>query len=295
MNQVRSDLPRRLVVVGADGSALSLDAAAWAAREAGVRDLPLLVVHAHIWPLLNVPAIFAGLGPADGLREYAEQVVEEAVKVAKAVAPELHIQTLIETSFPLPLLVELSNLASFVVVGSRGLGPLGGLLAGSTATDLIARAHCPVVITHGLPGNSEDTRPVVLGIDGSPENSPAVGVALDVAATHRRSVLAVYVVQSPANPEGGETTGAAATDVLRRGLSGWTDKYPDVTVEQRVVPGHPGGVLSELSRGASVTVVGSRGRGGFKGMLLGSVSQTLCHYVHSPLIVVPPKGDRYGL
>lgn len=277
----------RPIAVGVDGSERSLDAVGWAAREAERRGVSLLIAHAFIWPLLNTPATFAGLGPVEGLRDHAKSLVADAVDAAKKAAPNVEVTTRIETAFPVWLLVEVSRTASLVVIGSRGLGPLGGLLAGATALDLSAHAYCPVVITHGLNRELSEEAPVLVGVDGSRESTAATGAALDFAASRSRPLLVVHVVQSRRRAAVPDTAYAKGKKIIRRSLTGWLDSYPDVRIEERVLGGHPVGVLADLSREAVLTVVGSRGRGGFMGMLLGSVSQSLCHHALSPLVIVP--------
>lgn len=153
-----------------------------------------------------MPTFLDSLGPAHGLRDLSEQIVADAVRTTRAAAPGVVVSTHTETSSPLPLPVEMSRQASYVVVGSRGLGVLGSLVAGSTTVGLMARAHAPV-LTYGKPPR-EDDAPVVLGGDGSPENAEAIAVAFDTAAVHQRRLVAIYVVRTPliVVPQGGGRT-----------------------------------------------------------------------------------------
>jgi len=73
-------------------------------------------------------------------------------------------------------------------------------------------------------------------------------------------------------------------------LAGWTDRYPDVPVERQVVRGDPVVELLEQSGHASLLVVGSRGRGGFIGLLLGSVSRRILKRATCPVAVVRSTG-----
>jgi nucleotide-binding universal stress UspA family protein len=73
---------------------------------------------------------------------------------------------------------------------------------------------------------------------------------------------------------------------LAVGLAGWQEKYPDVTVRQVVTRDRPVRCLLEHAADAQLVVVGSRGHGGFAGMLLGSTSQALIYHAPCPLLVV---------
>jgi nucleotide-binding universal stress UspA family protein len=77
--------------------------------------------------------------------------------------------------------------------------------------------------------------------------------------------------------------------ILDDRLAGWTVKYPEVAVERVVVRASPAGTLVGRSRAAGLVVVGSRGRGSARGLLLGSVSQAVLHHAHAPVAVVPTE------
>jgi len=77
--------------------------------------------------------------------------------------------------------------------------------------------------------------------------------------------------------------------LLAERLAGWSEKYPDVEVRRRVVRDRPAAELVDLSRTARLVVVGSRGRGGVRGLLLGSVGHALIHHAHCPVLVARPS------
>jgi nucleotide-binding universal stress UspA family protein len=120
-------------------------------------------------------------------------------------------------------------------------------------------------------GNHRDG-PVVVGVDLSPESDPAIGFAFEEAAGSGVPLVAAH----------------AGEQSLNTRMSGWLVKYPDVAVEQVVVQERPIPVLLELGQRAGLLVIGSRGRGGFAGMLLGSTSQALIHHAPCPVAVVRP-------
>ncbi|WP_020573909.1 universal stress protein [Actinopolymorpha alba] len=276
----------RPIVVGTDGSDGAIDAVAWAAAEAALRKVPLRIVHAFAWTLLHVPAALWRMGPEGGLRAHAEELLEEAVQTARATAPSLEISTAVVTDFPLPLLVEESRGATYVVVGTTGRGAFAEALAGSMTVELVARAHAPVVVVRGTPTPEEADQLVVVGVDGSPLGAAAVEVGVEEAARRHGRLLAVHVVRHGLSVRFGATDTSAGVRLLNEALAGWREKYPDLSIEERVLSGHAAGALTDLSDRAAAVVVGARGRGGFTGMLLGSVSQSLLHHGRCPIIVV---------
>nr|WP_236239591.1 universal stress protein [Streptomyces sp. CC228A] len=280
-----------LVVVGADGSPSSLAAVEAAAREAELRGARLRVVHAFLWPAMHVP-----LGPPEGgLRNMVEHLVAESVDRARSVAPGLDVTHAVVTGEPLSVLEVQSREADLVVVGSRGAGGFVGLLVGSTAVHLAAHGSCPLLVVREA---GDPSGPVVLGVDGSPAGERAVEFAFREAALHGTGLVALHAwttwnapLPEPhdgsepyANPPGALADGEQL--LVSEALAGSRARYPEVAVEQRAVRGATREALIEASRSARMLVVGARGRGGFAGLLLGSVSQAMLHHAHCPVAVV---------
>ncbi|MEU6812898.1 universal stress protein [Streptomyces sp. NPDC046831] len=292
-----------LVVVGVDGSASSLAAVEQAAREARWRGAGLRVVHAFLWPALHVPLGPSLPGPpAGGLRDTVEHLVAEAVARARSAAPEVDVSHVVVTGEPLTVLEGQSRAAELVVVGSRGMGGFVGLLVGSTAVHLAAHGTCPVLVVRE-PG--DDTGPVVLGVDGLATGERAVDFAFAEAAWRGTGLVALHAwttwsaplppPQDAAAPYA-NPPGALAEEeerLLSEALAGHRERYPGVVPEHRLVHGRTREALIEASRSAQLLVVGARGRGGFAGLLLGSVSQAVLHHAHCPVAVVRnPDGRR---
>lgn len=277
------------IVVGVDGSESALDAVAYAAREAGVRSVPLRIVHAFVWPLLKVPPVLWQMGPEGGLQAHAEQVLAAAEKTARSAAPGVQVETTVTTGFPLPILVQESRNATFVVIGSPGLGAIPDTIAGSDGAQLIASAHAPVMVVPNTPPPDRTVDLVVVGVDDSSPAAAAVAVAMKEASLRHGRLLAVHITHSRLGATFGRLSGQSGLRLLDRTLPGWRQTYPEVPIEERIMTGHAGGALVALSSRAAAVVVGARGKGGFAGMLLGSVSQTLLHHARCPVIVVPPK------
>lgn len=276
----RLSLPVRPVVVGVDGSESAFAAVEWAARHASRAGSTLRIVHAFGWPLVCVSS-----GPAQwtrGLQDEAWTFIEEARTRASAVDPDLEVAVAVPTSFSAPQLLRESAAASLVVVGTHGLSGFSGLVIGSTGVRLAARAEAPIVVVRGRPADDIDRNgPVLVGYDGSAVSDLAVTAGFEYATLHKRSVSLLHV----------SSVGAGPDDITRRMVdlaATWHRVRPDVDVNSREANGHPAGVLTESSQDAALVVVGSRGRGGFRGLVLGSVSQALLHHAHCPVMVLPP-------
>ena len=277
------------VVVGVDGSPSSDLAVRWAAREATMRNVPLTLVHVSSWPAVPIPA---ELQRERG--EEARQVLADAIKVAEdSVAdgnrPEIDSELVVAA--PVPTLIDFSKEAHMVVVGCRGQDALQRILLGSVSTGLVHHAHCPVAVIHDeapiLLGPSQ--LPVLVGIDGSPASELATAIAFDEASFRGVDLLAVHAwtdsdISSVLSKEWSALQSRAA-EILAERLAGWQERYPDVTVHRRLVFDRPARRLLDESESAQLVVVGSHGRGGFAGMLLGSVSTAVVHAARIPVIV----------
>lgn len=273
------------VVVGVDGSPGSLAAVDWAAADANRRRRRLRIVHALQWPAMVYAPFAVPVPPLyeATMREAAEQILDEAVARARAVAPGVGVVTDLAVQPPAAVLLAESGRAATLVVGSRGLGGFTGLLLGSVGTELAAHAACPLVVVRheDRPAGPEAGR-VVAGFDGSQHARNALGFAFEQAACRGTALTVVHASSRPESTGPGDDERLGLADSMRE----WTERYPGVDVRQSVVRGRPAAVLTELSAGAELLVVGSRGRGGFTGLLLGSVSQAAVHHAACPVVVV---------
>lgn len=285
------------VIAGVDGSPAGMAAAEAAAEEARLREVPLRLVHAYHWPTAPVGGARLVYEPdVDAMRNMAERFMADAASRARSVAPDIDVTTDLLWGEALKVLVRLSHKATLIVVGSRGLGSFTGLLVGSVALHLVAHTHCPVEVVRGRPRPSGD---VLLGVDGSPAAQPSVDFAFDEAALRGCGVTAVHAWSewtTPAQPPPDRSmpyayeAGMLRDDgerLLAESLAGSGERQPDVPVERRTVRGRPRETLIEGSKHARLLVVGARGRGGFAGLLLGSVSQAALHHADCPVAVVP--------
>lgn len=293
--------PRPPVVVGFDGSDGAVAALDWATDEAARRDLPLRVVHAWSIPLPPVPMGPAVVGPSDdALKGAAQEMLDEGVARATGRAPDVDVTGTLQASPPATALLREATDAALVVVGSRGLDSFAELLVGSVSVQVATHAPCPVVVAHGpkagtVPG--PDAGRVVVGIDGSELSLGAVQQAFRAASMRRVGLTILHAWAAPNFDAPGT---AVPTELVLEDLeqeelramaqtvAGLREEYPDVSVEQRLVHGKASKVLIDASRGAELIVVGSRGRGGFASLLLGSVSHAVLHHAQCPVLVVRP-------
>ena len=292
------------VVVGVDESDSARDAVRWAAAEAARRGAPLRLVAAFA----PIPAGHVG-NPGLGtsyrrvMTEGARAVLTSAAELAAQVAPGVATEAELRTGFPVPVLLDESERAVLTVVGSRGLGGFTGLLVGSVAVALAARGGSPVAVVRCDPGDgdaADGDRPVVVGVDGSPTSEFALALAYEEAALRSAPLVAVHTwLDDMLEPALAPVIDWAALEaeesaLLAQRLAGWSEKYPDVEVRRLVVRDRPARALVAESAGAALVVVGSRGRGGAAGLLLGSVSHALLQHAHCPVLVARPDGGGSG-
>lgn len=289
------------VVVGVDGSEPSLIAVELAAREAALRGVGLRLVHAFGWPSGHVPPrVPPWTGASAGVRELIDGTLADAERRARALAPHMEISREVVVGEPVMVLELETRTASLAIVGSRGMSRFGSLLLGSTAAHLAAHARCPVMVVRGRPRTGG---PVLLAVDGSPRSAAAVEFAFAHAALHGTGVEALHawhthterVYEAPGDPPFVTYDEDRLHDeeerLLAEALGGLRERYPDVEVRRRLVRGRVRHTLIEASADAGLVVVGARGRGGFTGLLLGSVSQAVLHHAHCPVAVVRAAGE----
>lgn len=283
--------PPERIVVGVDGSPAGRAAAQWAAAEAGRRGCPLTVIHAYEWWRPGTRMALGGEYAAS-FRERAESIVDAAIAEVLESQPGLDVRGEAVHAQPARALIGASVGATRVVVGSRGRGGFASLLLGSVSQQVATHAAAPVVVVRGR--REVSGGPVVVGVDGSETAHRALAMAFDEAGLRGCGVVAVRVYAPPSPPWGTDAAPFVEDWYERRDaeramlvdeVAPWQDKYPAVPVEPVAVDGQPAEVLTGMSPTAQLIVVGTRGHGGFTGLLLGSVGLQLLHHAESPVLI----------
>jgi nucleotide-binding universal stress UspA family protein len=286
----------RPIVVGYDGSQSARTALGWALDEGARTNAPVHLVYVAEWPVGMAPLAPGPLGSPDAPpRREAQELVDATAADERTARPGVVITTAVFDGPPVPVLLEQSRRARLVVLGNRGRGGFAGLLLGSVSVEVSAHAHCPVVVVRGPERPAEPGAPVVVGLDGSPQSRLALGFAFEAAAARKVGVEAISSWLPPRPPwpadvrplgADAEELEAAERHAMAETVRAEQDKHPGVEARVRVVMSPPAHTLVEASRVAQLVVVGSRGRGGFTGLLLGSVSQQVLHHAECPVAVV---------
>ena len=282
------------ILVCVDGSAASDAAVVWATREAIMRHLPITLIHAVPpvvvgWPVGQLYTVMP-----DWQKENGQHALDQARKTLSANRNEAEppeIRTEMVYSGIIPALIDASKDAWMIVVGSQGLGALGHLLLGSVTTALLHHAHCPVAVIHANEDASPySNAPVLVGIDGSPASEAAIALAFDEASRRGVELVALHAWSDvgvfPMLGMDWRDSEAKGQEILAERLAGWQEQYPDVPVKRLIFCDKPSRWLVQESERAQLVVLGSHGRGGFAGMLLGSVSSHVAHLATVPVVVV---------
>lgn len=281
------------IVVAVDGSPASNAAAVWAARDAAMRNIPLTVVHAVATPTATWPPVAYPDSIAVRLEDEGKKAIMHAMKIAEDAMPadrKVAIGRELVYSSPALALIKMSGEAELVVVGTAGHGLLGRGVLGSVSSTVVRHASCPVAVIRDdeLPDPQD---PVLVGVDGSPVSERAAAIAFDEASRRGVDLIALHAwsdVTTEVPALDWATVEEEAQRSLAESLAGWRQRYPDVEVRRVVVRDRPARHLIEAAEAAQLVVVGSHGRGGLTGMLMGSVSNTLLHSVRIPVIVAKP-------
>lgn len=281
----------RGILIGLDGSPGAATALRWAVHEGAIRRLPVTALLA--WNYLDQRGDFnPDYGEKDAREELAT-AVEQAVGTAAAA----DVQQQVVADLPARALLEASADADLLVVGARGLGGFRRLTLGSVSEQVLHHARCPVAVIHASADTlDEGAERIVVGFDGSDSSRQAFRWALAEARARQAPLRLVHAWQPAAVggnaflPVASETDAMAevADRMLTAAIA--AEVTEGITVERRQACAAPAGLLLEEAGDAALVVVGSRGRGGFAELLLGSVSHQVAH--HSPVPVVVLRDNR---
>ena len=228
----------------------------------------------------------------------AHKVLEEARKQVEATAPDLEVHEVLEFLDPREMLLEMSQDAAMVVLGSRGRGQIRSLLLGSDGVALVRHAHCPVVVHR--PSNPGTVRNgIVVGVEASDESRTVLEFAYREASLRDLPLTVLHCYWDV-------QAGTAATGImyeslpdveeervaLSEAMAGMSEKYPEVNVTTRMARGLPHEVLAQLGERMNLIVVGAHQANRVSQMVFGSVSVALVERATCPVAVVPVSQPR---
>lgn len=284
------------ILVGVDGSPDSEAAIRWATHEALLRDQPVRLLHAITPVVVTWPVAYLEASYIESMESNGRDILDSAQKTVQAAAGDKAppaIETQIMNAAAPAALVTASRDAYMTVSGSRGLGVLGRAFLGSVSSGLLHHGKGPIAIVRTDDAAAVDTSaPVLVGIDGSPASEDATELAFDEASRRNVALIALHAWSDASFPSIGndwERYEDGGHRVLSERLAGWQERYPDVQVQRRIVSDDPARRLVEASGEAALVVVGSRGRGGFSSLVLGSVASKVAQSAKAPVIVVRPR------
>lgn len=287
-------IPHDAVVVGVDGSEPADRALGWAADQADRDGRPLVVLHAlgavdpfwMVQPGVDVAAL------KQSMVEGAQELLTAARDAALAAHPTLEVTTDWRGEDARHLLLDASERAALVVVGSHGRGPVRRLLLGSVSLGLTRHAHCPVAVVR--PGGDEPGRGVLVGIDGTAKSLPTLEEAFRLAASRSAGLTVVHCFwDEEAIEQGGglvdvdDPRYAEPRAVVDSVLAELRERHPAVPVTVRLAHGLVDDILLELAAGMDLAVVGSRERSTLGDLVLGSVAGVLVEHASCTVVVVP--------
>jgi nucleotide-binding universal stress UspA family protein len=303
-------------VVGIDGSEQSNCALIWAAREAKSRNLPLHLVTAYTVPIFAASGLDGGYATVDDdvIRQGAEAVLRESA--AKVASLDIEMDARVENGDAAGVLLELSETAELLVFGSRGRGGFMGRLLGSVSSALPAHAKCPTVTvplscaprlgvgSGAAAAESKIENVITVGVDGSDQARYAVLVAAEQAERTGSTLRIICAVQPytgslawmPA-PVDRDALFAEIQVQLDAGEKWLRSHFPNLPIDVQLIESSAVEALVAASETSALLVMGTRGRGGFAGMLLGSTTDGVRHHAKGPVMVVrdredPRQGDR---
>lgn len=284
------------IVVGTDGSPAAETAVDYAGRVANKRGSRLLIVGIQPeYPLPRRTTALLTLDPEKFLADVTartERRLAAAQERVRQTYPDVDVATQLVEGVASEVLVEASRDAELVILGSRGhSAPLKVRALGGTSDAVVTHAHGPVIVVPE--GGARTTGPVVVGMDNTDETLTATRVAFVEAERLQEPLIAVHAYEGLFGTDSLGGAPIELTDLveslehtLDRMLEPLKTEHPEVRVERRVVVEHPVAALLEASTQARLLVVGSRGHGGFVGLLLGSTSRELLRHAKCPVMVV---------
>jgi nucleotide-binding universal stress UspA family protein len=307
----RRDGGRPRVVVGVDGSPGSRDALVYALTTAAQRGADLDVVSSYLVNLVWTGGVPLEVPDVEAIRadteSRAQGLVDDVRRDPSAVgAPgvdAVDVRLVACEGRAVPELLKRSADADLLVVGSRGRSGVRSAVLGSVALHCATHARCPVVVVHPLASVADLPR-VVVGVDGSTESRAALVAALAEAGRIGAEVEVVATYFPTDSWTDATLVLVQSVETIRADLERRTEKLvADVVLAEAATGGAPpvrtticegpaAEVLLERARSAQLLVVGSRGRGAIRGLLLGSVALACAMHAPGPVMLVHTQRSR---
>ncbi len=282
------------LIVGFDGSQASISAVHWAAAEAEIRGASVRVVSSYSMPVLTD---YYGIGAAtvspaelSSLREMTMAGMGAVVASARSQHRAVAFEYDAINQPARDMLIAAAAKADMLVVGSSGAGAARAFLLGSVTQAVIRLSPCPVAVVRGGQAFERIGR-IVVGTDGSEQGDDALRWATDEADLREAELIVVHAWEYPyrsitqASAEAADLTRVDAACVLDRAVEMSRD-HGTGNVRGELIDSAPAGALLDTGKEADMIVVGSRGRGGFRSMVFGSVAQSVTAHSTCPVIVV---------
>lgn len=280
-----AEAPYRPIVVGLDESVEGRFALNWAVDEAAGRGLPLRLLVVYGGPSTARQPHGREAVPAP-----AQDLLDKAIAAAGDRIGADRVTGVLIEGRPAQVLLDESDGAELIVVGSRPRSTLASIVLGSVSSAVAAHARCPVVVARQ--GSEFTEERVTVGVDGSTHSENALAFAFSEADVRGLPLDVVHCWQAVEMIDPAVWTGEMVEEHLSE-RQDWLDELVDrhraggrVSTSTHVVEGRAAVQLTERSRSTSLLVVGSRGHGGVAGLVMGSVSQSLLHHAHCPVAVV---------
>ncbi|WP_049572973.1 universal stress protein [Nocardiopsis sp. SBT366] len=294
------------VIAGVDGSPTARAALAWATDTAARYGRQIRIVHGLGLP--TVTGTFADSAPeryqaGEAAREAGHALLAESAEYVRSARPDLDVATVLAPEEAPAVLLNEARHGDVIVVGSRGLGAVRAIMLGSVSLRTSSHAPCPVVVVPE-PAPERPRNTVVVGVDGSESSRRALRFALEHALATGAEVVVVnsWEVPLPEDPDSlsadtqslhEEMFDRQSEEVVAGVLAEVIDdRTQAVEISAVRMQADPVEALLEAGGQADLIVVGSRGRGGVRGLVMGSTSQGVLSRARGPVAVLPPHSDE---
>jgi nucleotide-binding universal stress UspA family protein len=289
-------IPTGSIVVGVDGSADAARAVSWAAREADLQRRPIVLLHAinTSWSLVDTWRS-DGIADTFDLRHLAEEAagatVDAAAQGVRLTHPDLEVVAMVVETDARQALIEASNTAHLLLVGSRGRGPVRSLLLGSVSVAVAQLAACPVVICRPRLGELT-AHGIIVGADGSPASAPVLDFAFRTASLHLAPLTVTHCYWDAADAGAPRRRDASAGPqdlqrLLAEAVAGYAETYPDVELRLELSTGLVDQVLAASASESDLLVVGRPHRSALGRMVHASIAAAVVEHAAGTVAVVP--------